>query len=281
WNAIPEYACSSITVGRGLPVRSGFWYAATVGQGCKVDPKLISALIERWRPETHTFHLPCGECTITLEDVSLQLGLPVDGYPVTGSAQSSDWGAVCYELLGAILEKMEGERIGYAQAYILLLIGGYLMPDSSRSRVHLRWLLKLVDFRAAGELSWGSAVLATLNREMCGATRLTKTKIRGCLSQLQSWARFRFPFLRPRMDHPYTFPLITRWNHPANHARLPTSLEDIRLLLNQLSEAHFQWTPYEDLAIRTVIPDEFLQNPNAWHAKVGLISYATVEMHQS
>ncbi|MBA0669443.1 hypothetical protein Goklo_024982 [Gossypium klotzschianum] len=30
-----------------------------------------------------------------------------------------------------------------------------------------------------------------------------------------------------------------------------------------------------------VIPDEFFQNPNAWHAKVALISYATMEMHQS
>ncbi|MFQ6652362.1 hypothetical protein Gotur_024265, partial [Gossypium turneri] len=73
---------------------AGFWHVATVGRGCKVDPKLISTLIERWRPETHTFHLPCGECTITLEDVSLQLRLPVDGYPVTGSSQSSDWGAM-------------------------------------------------------------------------------------------------------------------------------------------------------------------------------------------
>ncbi|MFQ6667799.1 hypothetical protein Gotur_033706, partial [Gossypium turneri] len=90
---------------------AGFWHVAIVGQGCKLDPKLISALIERWRPETHTFHLPCGECTITLEDVSLQLGLPVDGHPVTGSAQSSNWEAVCYELLGAIPDKMEGSKV--------------------------------------------------------------------------------------------------------------------------------------------------------------------------
>ncbi|MBA0635080.1 hypothetical protein Godav_024585, partial [Gossypium davidsonii] len=47
-------------------------------RGCKLDTKLISALIERWRPETYTFHLLCGECTITLEDVQLQLRLLVD-----------------------------------------------------------------------------------------------------------------------------------------------------------------------------------------------------------
>ncbi|MBA0840728.1 hypothetical protein Goarm_003286 [Gossypium armourianum] len=41
------------------------------------------------------------------------------------------------------------------------------MPDLSRNLVHLRWLLKLVDFRAARELSWGSVVLSTLYREMC------------------------------------------------------------------------------------------------------------------
>ncbi|MFQ6663172.1 hypothetical protein Gotur_030792 [Gossypium turneri] len=84
------------------------------------------------------------------------------------------------------------------------------MPDLSRNLVHLRWLLKLVDFRAAGEFSWGSAVLATLYPEMSGATRPNKVKIGGCLSLLQSWARFRFPFLRHRVDHPYTFLLITR-----------------------------------------------------------------------
>ncbi|MBA0575021.1 hypothetical protein Golob_024692, partial [Gossypium lobatum] len=43
----------------------------------------------------------------------------------------------------------------------------------------------------------------------------------------------------------------------------------------------FQWTPHEDPIIQTVIPDEFLQNPNAWYAKVALISYVTVEIHLS
>ncbi|MBA0841445.1 hypothetical protein Goarm_003936 [Gossypium armourianum] len=84
------------------------------------------------------------------------------------------------------------------------------MPDLSQNLVHLRWLLKLVDFRAVGELSWGSSVLATLYREMCRATKPNKAKIGGCLSQLQSWARFHFPFLRSRVNPPYTFSLITR-----------------------------------------------------------------------
>ncbi|KAK5795068.1 hypothetical protein PVK06_036325 [Gossypium arboreum] len=61
---------------------------------------LISALVERWRPKTHTFHLPCGECTITLEDVAVQLGLPIDGNAVTGVSSISRPVTVCYELLG-------------------------------------------------------------------------------------------------------------------------------------------------------------------------------------
>ncbi|MBA0699219.1 hypothetical protein Goari_000873 [Gossypium aridum] len=40
---------------------------------------------------------------------------------------------------------------------------------------------------------------------MCRATKLNKAKIGGCLSLLQSWAWFRFPFLRHRVNYPYTF----------------------------------------------------------------------------
>ncbi|MBA0575479.1 hypothetical protein Golob_025393, partial [Gossypium lobatum] len=51
-----------------------FLHMTLIGKGCKLDPTLISALLEKWRPEMHTFHLPCSECTITLHDVQLQLG---------------------------------------------------------------------------------------------------------------------------------------------------------------------------------------------------------------
>ncbi|KAG8478700.1 hypothetical protein CXB51_028544 [Gossypium anomalum] len=123
------------------------------------------------------------------------------------------------------------------------MIGGYLMSNLSRNLVYLRWLLKLVDFRATGELSWWSAVLTTLYREMCGAMRPNKAKIGGCLSLLQSWARFRFPFLCLRVNHPYTFSLITRWNHPTSYIGIPTTLEDIQLLLDQQLEAQYDHTP--------------------------------------
>ncbi|KAH1131297.1 hypothetical protein J1N35_002675 [Gossypium stocksii] len=109
--SVKQMTMSSITVDRELPTGSGFLYMATIDRGCKLDPKLISVLIERWRPETHTFHLLCGECIITLENVQLQLGLPVDGYAVTRSAQSANWGAVCDELLGAIPDNINGGRI--------------------------------------------------------------------------------------------------------------------------------------------------------------------------
>ena len=43
------------------------------------DPELISAFVERWHSETSTFHLPVGELTITLDDVSSLLHLPISG----------------------------------------------------------------------------------------------------------------------------------------------------------------------------------------------------------
>ncbi|MBA0683517.1 hypothetical protein Goari_025172 [Gossypium aridum] len=57
--------------------------------------------------ETRDTYIPSslGECTITLEDVSLQLGLPINGEVVTGPVLSVDWSATCEQLLGKVPNK--------------------------------------------------------------------------------------------------------------------------------------------------------------------------------
>ena len=60
----------------------------------KIDDTLITALVERWKPESHMFHLPIGECIIILEDVALQLGLRINGKTVTSSTYY-DWKQMC------------------------------------------------------------------------------------------------------------------------------------------------------------------------------------------
>ncbi|KAL2906190.1 Serine/threonine-protein phosphatase 7 long form-like protein [Bienertia sinuspersici] len=69
------------------------------GGGVLLDRSLITALVERWRRETLTFHLPMGEATITLQDVAVLLGLQVHWEPVTGHA-SQLWNHLVEELLG-------------------------------------------------------------------------------------------------------------------------------------------------------------------------------------
>jgi hypothetical protein len=51
----------------------------------------ITAMVDRWRPETHSFHLPCSEMMVTLNDVTMILGLPIRGCPVTGHVDSAGW----------------------------------------------------------------------------------------------------------------------------------------------------------------------------------------------
>ena len=57
----------------------------------QLDRSLLTALVDRWRPETNTFHLPCGEMTPTLQDVTMLLGLPISGDAVGPRVVPPTW----------------------------------------------------------------------------------------------------------------------------------------------------------------------------------------------
>jgi len=72
------------SLGRLVPAIEGLIASTGLSPliACSVDTGdrgLLSAFVERLHRETSSFHLPVGELTITLDDVSSLLHLPVIG----------------------------------------------------------------------------------------------------------------------------------------------------------------------------------------------------------
>ncbi|XP_021833585.1 protein MAIN-LIKE 1-like [Prunus avium] len=51
---------------------------------------VVSTFVGRWHPETNTFHMPFGEMTITLDDMSSILGIPVSSAAVAPLENDND-----------------------------------------------------------------------------------------------------------------------------------------------------------------------------------------------
>lgn len=163
----------------------------------QVDPRLVTALAERWRPETHTFHLPVGEVTITLQDVSCLWGLPICGLPLTGHSELGNmqlvddclghvplqaWkkkkrksgddeeGTVSYskyqinlrwlrETFGQMPDNPTQEQVDrYTRAFLLDLFGSTFFPDSSGDSVPVMYLQFLTDLQNPPTYNWGAGI---------------------------------------------------------------------------------------------------------------------------
>ena len=55
-----------------------------------IDHGVICAFVERWHEETSSFHLPFGEMTVIINDVSCLLHIPIDGMLLTHKLISRD-----------------------------------------------------------------------------------------------------------------------------------------------------------------------------------------------
>ena len=160
-----------------------------------MNPSAITALVDRWRPETHTFHLRTGEMAPTLQDMSMILGLPIEGDPLCISTNCDKWRGQMLDLIGKVPPEpvnKEGEKVRvsagatytwivanyktcpeeatedeievYARVYVWYIITRTLFPDSSGRTAQWHWLKVLTDLTI--KWSWGSAALAFLYRQV-------------------------------------------------------------------------------------------------------------------
>ena len=165
-----------------------------------MDNAALTALVDRWRPETHTFHLPAGEMTFTLQDVAMLFGLHIDGRAVTGSICPNGWRDRVELLFGVhppeppedmkdkkptgVMSAWLSDHFGtpppahapagvvarFARAWLWQLVAGFLFLDSSGNTISWMWIEIIgQDWDNIGSFSWGNAALGWLYRQMCDA----------------------------------------------------------------------------------------------------------------
>ncbi|MFQ6657816.1 hypothetical protein Gotur_027332 [Gossypium turneri] len=79
---------------------------------------------------SHTFHLPCDECTITLENVALQFDLLVDEPIVTGLVVVGGWSGICEQLLGKVATKTRRLERNISTQLGISRVGHIVLKDS-------------------------------------------------------------------------------------------------------------------------------------------------------
>ncbi|XP_025610732.2 protein MAIN-LIKE 1-like [Arachis hypogaea] len=282
---------------------TGFYHVSRIGMIRGSHP-LLAALVERWRPETHTFVLPVGDVTVTLEDVAHIFGLPIDGEPVSGwTDSSSDFvqsqsmaifgrqpvlsrNSKSYIKLGWVRSVRDEEPLDteksirrYVRCQIFCLLGSTLFTDKSTAYAHAKYLPLLRDFERIHTYSWGSACLAHLYRALCRASRYDTKEMDGPLNLLFVWAWERMPCISPVPRHilpPAEIPAAMRWSHSERStAWLEKTVVTFRHDIDYMQE--FEWRPYQGM----IIPGELHRHLDVCDIVASLLSFECIEWHSA
>ncbi|XBI50652.1 hypothetical protein VPH35_114031 [Triticum aestivum] len=188
----------------------------------------MTTLIDRWRPETHSFHLSCGDMTVTLEDMAMISGLPINEEALTGTTVTANWRDRVGQLTGVFpVPPEEGERDSekvlhhwlreervvvcpsddneivvqqHALAYLWYLLTRVVFPDSTGNKAQWIFLDLLSDWDR--KYSWGLGALAYLYRQLNEICRRKKgtSGMGGFVWWLQVWMWERMPVGRPERN---------------------------------------------------------------------------------
>ncbi|KAH0654430.1 hypothetical protein KY290_031375 [Solanum tuberosum] len=245
-----------------------------------IDRSLITALVERWRPETHTFHFKIGEATITLQDVEVLYELPVNGDPVLGNEMIrtiGDWQNICQRLLGFVpsreafktnsikvaafnahmlsqpqlpnmaTQDMVNQKARY---YMFWMIAGMMMADTSGGYLKLMYLPMLEDidkigFIVGGVRPWHTYIIFFVKPHRIWAWERVTFLSPQIVAQRD--ARTISPVGLPRGPHATRWFAHLSWTNTTKHA-----LKVYRDALDSMREDQFIWEPYSDDLIESL-----------------------------
>ncbi|RYR12118.1 hypothetical protein Ahy_B04g069656 [Arachis hypogaea] len=220
---------------------TGFYHVSQIGV-VQCQKVLVNALIERWHPDRHTFHLPIGECAVTIEDVVLIFGLPTDGLLVIGMTMSS-------------FEALEAE--------CLLQFRVALRKSDCRGSCIKLTLLR--DLKENLELTDKISIQR--------ASRFNCKEIDGPLTLLLGWAWIRLPYLSPLPRKSRSFSLANWWRNWERGDRQYRylNLAHFRKAFDELQEGHFVWVAYAvDRVNPNIILAEIYMQSVVWSITVSL-----------
>ncbi|CAK8578720.1 unnamed protein product [Lathyrus sativus] len=162
----------------------------------------------------------------------------------------------------------------------MLLIGLFLCPDSSGNAIHPMYLVLLDDIDKIRTYSWGSATLAHLYRYLCNNAIANSGNFTGCGVLFQAWGWSRMTNLEPIQQNNFEFPYVTRWSSLGmNYDNCPHfSITQYRNIIDHLGQDDFIWRPYLGLEVIHEVDEH---DSAVWSAKVPIINFTTVEMHNS
>ncbi|XP_057540623.1 protein MAIN-LIKE 1-like [Amaranthus tricolor] len=151
------------------------------------DSALITAFVERWQPDTNTFHMPWGKMTIMLHDVQRILGVSIEG-SLSAVPTEGDWKLA---LAGLFSEPMfELRRKGYFTSGTI---------NFSETRTGMRPHPTLTSNAYKDEIAWGAVTLAYLYWQLGMVSRAGCKTVTCCLTLLQTWIYGYFPAFRPHL----------------------------------------------------------------------------------
>ncbi|KAH0994518.1 hypothetical protein GBA52_018382 [Prunus armeniaca] len=238
----------------------------------RLDCTMVNALLRHYDRNLKCFIFNGNSLYFSLVDVLLITGMPIEGRPVIGRIgktenlffnafgidpppESLDGGRI---RLSWLREKYSNNPVRpdedgwahYLRAYIMYVIGSYLIPDDCTGLVSAQYLGLLDNLQEVGSYAWGAAAWASLYNS------LDRGIVNGLAYALMVFAiehikPLRIELIGETVDLPMECPLMVSWSHLL-HKRLKANTVPkfgvYMQILGSVTDENFIQRPYQRLS---------------------------------